>query len=138
MDAVILVIPLLLSVTLFALSPGYLLILTLLPTLVLLLVPPREAGTPLPSARAGSRHSSRRSSPVRTADTSSVVHSSQAQPDSAIPPLSALTTYRAHMLLLTAICILAVDFPVFPRDLAKCETFGASLVRLCHDAVSHR
>ncbi|GJE93137.1 GWT1-domain-containing protein [Phanerochaete sordida] len=109
----VLVVPILLSVTTFALSPGYLALLILLPTSVLLLVPPREAGTPLPSTlSAGSRHSSRRSSP----------------PNSVIPPLAALTTYRAHMLLLTAICILAVDFPVFPRALAKCETFGASLM----------
>lgn len=45
------------------------------------------------------------------------------------PLLSALTTYRAHMLLMTNVCILAVDFRVFPRSLAKCETYGASLVR---------
>lgn len=36
------------------------------------------------------------------------------------------------MLLLTFICILAVDFPVFPRSLAKCETFGVSLVNHHH------
>lgn len=47
----------------------------------------------------------------------------------AITPLPALSTYRAHMMLLTIICILAVDFPVFPRELAKCETYGVSLVR---------
>ena len=45
-----------------------------------------------------------------------------------IPLFPPLTTYRAHMLLLTAICILAVDFPVFPRTLAKCEAFGVSIV----------
>ncbi|KAF8814894.1 hypothetical protein BYT27DRAFT_7016030, partial [Phlegmacium glaucopus] len=47
-----------------------------------------------------------------------------------IPPLPALTTYRAHMMLMTVLAILAVDFPVFPRSLAKCETFGISLMDL--------
>jgi glucosaminylphosphatidylinositol acyltransferase len=48
-----------------------------------------------------------------------------------IPKLQAVTTWRAHMMLLTCICILAVDFPVFPRSLAKCETFGVSMVGHC-------
>ncbi len=47
-----------------------------------------------------------------------------------IPFLPFVTTWRAHMMLMTSLCILAVDFPVFPRELAKCETFGVSLVCL--------
>ena len=39
-----------------------------------------------------------------------------------------LTNYRSSMLLTTAICILAVDFPVFPRRFAKTETFGFGLM----------
>ncbi|WVR07766.1 hypothetical protein IAU60_004809 [Kwoniella sp. DSM 27419] len=39
-----------------------------------------------------------------------------------------LSVYRAHMMLLTVICILAVDFPVFPRWMGKCEDFGTSLM----------
>lgn len=46
-----------------------------------------------------------------------------------IAKLPAVTTWRAHMMLMTVIAILAVDFRVFPRSLAKCETFGVSLVR---------
>lgn len=46
-----------------------------------------------------------------------------------IKPLPALTVYRSHMMLMTILAILAVDFPAFPRALAKCETFGVSLVR---------
>lgn len=132
-DFVILATPLLLSVTVFAESPGYLLLLMMIPTSVLLLIPAHEAGTPLPSNHSvPSRHSSRRSSPVRESvpTAGSAIQDTLPEPISAIPPLSALTTYRAHMLLLTAICILAVDFPVFPRRLAKCESFGASLVCL--------
>lgn len=41
---------------------------------------------------------------------------------------SFLTNYRAGMNLATAICILAVDFSVFPRRFAKTETYGYSLM----------
>ncbi|WVQ84419.1 hypothetical protein IAT38_006571 [Cryptococcus sp. DSM 104549] len=39
-----------------------------------------------------------------------------------------LTVYRAHMMLMTVLCILAVDFSVFPRWQGKCEDFGTSLM----------
>ncbi|KAH9903179.1 GWT1-domain-containing protein [Cubamyces lactineus] len=109
-EVLLLVGPLLASVTIFANTPGKLSLILLVPTLLLLLLPRREAGPYLPSSLTHSRASSRDSN--------------------AIPPLPALTTYRSHMLLLTFLCILAVDFPVFPRSLAKCETFGASMMDL--------
>ena len=37
-----------------------------------------------------------------------------------LPLLPALTTYRAHMMLMTALDIHAADLPVFPRSLVKC------------------
>lgn len=43
---------------------------------------------------------------------------------------SSLSTVRASLLLYTSISILAVDFPVYPREYAKTESFGVSLVRL--------
>ncbi|EPS97371.1 hypothetical protein FOMPIDRAFT_1128736 [Fomitopsis schrenkii] len=118
-----LVLPLLLSITLYAEYPWTLNIMLLVPTALLLVIPRREAGMPLPSTL----HSRPSSSPLRK--TSKSPENKQEQPSNALSSrLPALTTYRAHMLLLTFLCILAVDFPVFPRMLAKCETYGASLM----------
>ena len=36
--------------------------------------------------------------------------------------------YRAYVNILTAICILAVDFRIYPRRLAKTESFGTGLM----------
>jgi hypothetical protein len=107
----LLVFPLLLSMTLFANQPTLFLVLLSVSTgLVLLYLPKPQSGIPLPLRQPLLSSATSSSNPVR------------------IPPLPALTTYRAHMMLMTVLAILAVDFPVFPRSMVKCETFGVSLV----------
>ncbi|KAF8912517.1 GWT1-domain-containing protein [Mucidula mucida] len=104
----VLVVPLLLSMTVFANAPVLLDCLLVVPVVALLCLPRKDASTPLPS---------RADTPAQDSIQ-------------AVTPLPALTTYRAHMMLMTILAILAVDFPIFPRNLAKCESFGVSLMDL--------
>ena len=53
-----------------------------------------------------------------------------AQETSAPARSPVLTVYRTYLMVLTVLCILAVDFPVFPRAFAKCESWGTSLMDL--------
>jgi phosphatidylinositol glycan class W len=122
-QSALLVIPLIISVTTFAFAPWTLNLAILVPTILLLLLPAQDhSPPPLPS------HGVVQSTEYEKAQKNM----------SSVQPLPALSTWRAHMMLMTAICILAVDFPAYPRELAKCENFGTGLVReplsscLCH------
>lgn len=114
----VLVVPLLLSMTIYADAPGALSMLLLVPTAVLLLLPPIERGTPLPTQLDESKPDV-----VASEHNRSLLRAS-------MTPLPVLSIYRAHMMLMTVLSILAVDFQVFPRALAKCETYGVSLMDL--------
>ncbi|ESK91702.1 gpi-anchored wall transfer protein 1 [Moniliophthora roreri MCA 2997] len=114
----ILILPLLLSMTIFADNGGILFCIFALPAAALALIPRNESGSTLPSAiKSRTSLKSAQAWPLAT-DTPKLT------------PLPCVTTYRAHMLLMSTLAILAVDFPVFPRSLAKCETFGVSLMDL--------
>ncbi|KAI9144225.1 GWT1-domain-containing protein [Paraphysoderma sedebokerense] len=39
-----------------------------------------------------------------------------------------VTVYKAYIMVMTIVCILAVDFDIFPRRFAKTETYGTSLM----------
>ncbi|KAG6901871.1 hypothetical protein C0995_007097 [Termitomyces sp. Mi166 len=85
----------------------------LLPTSLSYFLSRHYVGTPLPSP-----------SPMLSSPRPQQPKTTNSQ----ISHVPAVTVYRAHMMLMTIISILAVDFPVFPRAQAKCETFGVSLV----------
>jgi glucosaminylphosphatidylinositol acyltransferase len=126
----VLVLPLLLSITIFAERPGTLSAALFLPTAFLyFFFPLYESGTPLPSGGVVLESpTSDRRNPSPQSDKYSQQKASPAE-ELGATHLSALSTYRAHMMLMTILAILAVDFPIFPRALAKCETYGVSLVR---------
>ncbi|KAF9515993.1 hypothetical protein BS47DRAFT_1371848 [Hydnum rufescens UP504] len=145
----LLVLPLLLSMTLFANYPIHLCIMLLAPTALLLTTrsapPPRDPLLPPPTPPpVRSRSSSPTPIPGRSPEGPFALVTSISTPvdlgngEPADLPIVSLmtgsvpyiTTYRSHMMLMTILAILAVDFPVFPRSLMKCESFGVSLMDL--------
>ncbi|KAK3309522.1 GWT1-domain-containing protein [Chaetomium strumarium] len=102
---------LLLSVTLYSNAPLLLNILLLTAAAFVYFVPPN-----VPSARK---------KPQLPPDVQS---KTPADPPSALSTKPFLTNYRGNMMVVTCICILAVDFRLFPRRFAKVETWGTSLM----------
>jgi len=69
-----------------------------------------------------------RSSRELQAKMSSFLHSPPDEGGGSGGRLPHVVNYRASMLYVTSLCILGVDFPVFPRRFAKAETFGFGLM----------
>ena len=114
--------------TLFADHPGTFSSTLLLPTACICFIfPPHQSGTPLPSSGTFSTRTDPILHPAPDSPNDKQQTASSRVPEKTRLP--ALSTYRAHMMLVTVLAILAVDFPVFPRALAKCETYGVSFVR---------
>ncbi|THH03925.1 hypothetical protein EW145_g5899 [Phellinidium pouzarii] len=125
----LLALPLLLSMTLFADMPLVLCLLLLLPILLLYILPYKRDDPP-PLSPIGIPRALSPSRPVDVSSGSNPLPAISPGSRMTIPSLPSLTIYRSHMLLMTFIAILAVDFPIFPRSLSKCETFGVSLMDL--------
>jgi phosphatidylinositol glycan class W len=97
----------LLATTLYANSPGILLILLFFPNIFIY---------PLPKPTP----------PYRKAKPPSHVEKEEAL--NPLPKKPFLTTYRGAMMVITCLAILAVDFRIFPRRFAKVESWGTSLM----------
>ncbi|KAL4871263.1 hypothetical protein BDV12DRAFT_194623 [Aspergillus spectabilis] len=112
-DFLLNVLAILFATTLYASAPWLLNLLLISPALLILLLNPRP------------RRTNTKAKPPQAA-------ASQDGSDAAmsLPIHPFLTTYRAAMMIITCIAILAVDFRVFPRRFAKAENWGTSLMDL--------
>ncbi|RAL05257.1 putative GPI anchor biosynthesis protein Gwt1 [Aspergillus ibericus CBS 121593] len=113
-DFLLNVLAILFATTVYSSAPWTLNALLIAPALLLLLNsrPPRSQQKAKPPPRSTSTDK----------DTSDMSES--------LPIHPFLTTYRAAMMIITCIAILAVDFPEFPRRFAKVENWGTSLMDL--------
>ncbi|KAL4986780.1 GPI-anchored wall transfer protein 1 [Aspergillus falconensis] len=109
-DFLLNVLAILFATTFYSFAPWLLNVLLISPALIVLLNsrPRRTQTKAKPPQTAAAQHGSGASLPIH--------------------PF--LTTYRAAMMIITCIAILAVDFHIFPRRFAKAENWGTSLMDL--------
>ena len=113
-DFLLNVLAILFATTAYASAPVLLNILLITPAVLLFLTHTRP-------------RSSQKAKPPRKQGTKNESPQTQAE---ALPIHPFLTTYRAAMMVITCVAILAVDFRVFPRRFAKVENWGTSLMDL--------
>ncbi|KKK24703.1 hypothetical protein P175DRAFT_0431278 [Aspergillus ochraceoroseus IBT 24754] len=111
-DFLLNVLAILFATTLYSSAPWLLNILLVSPAVLVLL-------------NSRSRRVQQKAKPLRTTASRYASDNPESLP---IHPF--LTTYRAAMMIITCIAILAVDFRVFPRRFAKAENWGTSLMDL--------
>ncbi|KAL4895689.1 GWT1-domain-containing protein [Aspergillus ambiguus] len=117
-DFLLNVLAILFATTLYASAPWTLNVLLISPALLLL----------FNSKPSRSQHKAKPPRPPAAADQTTSHHASRSSESLPIHPF--LTTYRAAMMIVTCVAILAVDFRVFPRRFAKVENWGTSLMDL--------
>lgn len=106
------------ATTVYSPAPWLLIALVLSPAVLVLLTSARPRAPP-------------KAKPSSKAEKSKSKAQAQAQAQSESLPIHPfLTTYRAAMMIVTCVAILAVDFRVFPRRFAKVENWGTSLMDL--------
>ncbi|KAK1835487.1 GPI-anchored wall transfer protein 1 [Podospora conica] len=111
---------LLLSVTLYSGAPLLLNLLLLTATAFVYILPPNR-GRRRPKLPPNA-------APSKTPPAAAASGPSSAGFPGILSTKPFLTNYRGNMLVVTSICILAVDFRLFPRRFAKVETWGTSLM----------
>ncbi|KAJ5161871.1 hypothetical protein N7492_007263 [Penicillium capsulatum] len=113
-DFLLNVLAILFATTAYASAPLLLNILLITPAVLLFLTQPRLRSPQ--KAKPPRKQSSQNDQSENRAD--------------ALPIHPFLTTYRAAMMVITCVAILAVDFRAFPRRFAKVENWGTSLMDL--------
>ncbi|KAJ5578538.1 GPI-anchored wall transfer protein 1 [Penicillium hispanicum] len=114
-DFILNVLAILFATTAYSSSPLLLNILLATPAVLLFLTQPPRSRSP-PKARPPSKQPANNGGSQDSAES--------------LPIHPFLTTYRAAMMVITCLAILAVDFRVFPRRFAKVENWGTSLMDL--------
>ncbi|KAG6022934.1 hypothetical protein E4U41_002133, partial [Claviceps citrina] len=120
----------LLATTLYASTPGLLLLLLLAPLAGVYMMAPNRTGRGNMKTKPKTKTKTKKTTPTASASASApaVTSSTKSSQLDVLPIKPFLTSYRGAMMVMTCVGILAVDFRLFPRRFAKVETWGTSLM----------